>query len=41
MEYNADSDPEKVVGPAVFLASRASSRVTGHVLNVHGGMAVK
>lgn len=29
--------PEDVVGPAVFLASAASSMVTGHVLTVDGG----
>jgi gluconate 5-dehydrogenase len=28
---------EEIVGPAVFLASGASSMVTGHVLNVDGG----
>ena len=30
-------DPEEVVGPAVFLASEASSFVTGSVLTVDGG----
>jgi NAD(P)-dependent dehydrogenase (short-subunit alcohol dehydrogenase family) len=30
-------NPEEVIGSAVFLASEASSMVTGHVLNVDGG----
>jgi NAD(P)-dependent dehydrogenase (short-subunit alcohol dehydrogenase family) len=30
-------DPEEVVGPCLFLASEASSMVTGHVLFVDGG----
>ena len=30
-------NPEEVVGSVVFLASQASSMVTGHVLNVDGG----
>jgi gluconate 5-dehydrogenase len=29
--------PEEIVGPVVFLASEASSMITGHVLNVDGG----
>ena len=29
--------PEEIVGPALFLASEASSMVTGHVLAVDGG----
>ena len=29
--------PEEIVGPAAFLASRASDHVTGHVLAVDGG----
>ncbi len=28
---------EKIVGPAIFLASKAASMVTGIVLNVGGG----
>lgn len=30
-------EPEEIVGPTVFLASEASSLVTGHVLSVDGG----
>jgi gluconate 5-dehydrogenase len=33
-------EPEELVGPAVFLASAASSYVNGHVLTVDGGMTV-
>lgn len=29
--------PEEIVGPAVFLASDASSMVTGHILSMDGG----
>ncbi|HEY8476846.1 MAG TPA: SDR family oxidoreductase, partial [Chloroflexota bacterium] len=29
--------PEEIVGPALFLASHASSMVTGHILMVDGG----
>jgi gluconate 5-dehydrogenase len=31
-------DPEELAGPAVFLASRASDYVNGHILYVDGGM---
>jgi NAD(P)-dependent dehydrogenase (short-subunit alcohol dehydrogenase family) len=30
-------DPREIAGPALFLASEASSMVTGHVLAVDGG----
>lgn len=30
-------EPQEVVGSAVFLASDASSMVTGHILAVYGG----
>ncbi len=33
-------EPEEIVGPVVFLASRASSMITGHVLTVDGGMTI-
>lgn len=32
--------PEEIVGPAVFLASNASSLVTGHILTVDGGFTI-
>ncbi len=33
-------EPEEIIGPVVFLASSASSMVTGHVLSVDGGMTI-
>ncbi len=33
-------EPDEIVDPAVFLASRASSMVMGHVLPVDEGMSV-
>ena len=33
-------EPDEVAGPAVFLASKAGSFVTGHVLTVDGGMTI-
>ena len=34
-------DPEELVGPVVFLASAASSFVTGHVIPVDGGWCLR
>jgi NAD(P)-dependent dehydrogenase (short-subunit alcohol dehydrogenase family) len=33
-------EPHEMVGPAVFLASQASSMVTGHVLQVDAGYVI-
>jgi NAD(P)-dependent dehydrogenase (short-subunit alcohol dehydrogenase family) len=30
-------EPEEIVGAVLYLASRASSYVTGAMINVHGG----
>jgi gluconate 5-dehydrogenase/2-deoxy-D-gluconate 3-dehydrogenase len=35
------AEPEEMVGPALFLASRASAMVTGHVLAVDGGFLAR
>ncbi len=34
-------EPEEIVGPALFLASRASSMVTGVILPVDGGYVAR
>ena len=34
-------EPEDIIGPTIFLASQASSMVTGHVLFVDGGYTAK
>ncbi len=33
-------EPWEIVGPAVFLASRAASMVTGHILQVDAGYLI-
>ena len=35
---NRWGDPEELVGAAIFLSSKASSYVNGHILHVNGGM---
>ena len=35
---NRWGNPEELIGPLLFLASQASSFVTGHILYVDGGV---
>lgn len=39
--YSDALNPAEIIGPALFLASRAASMVTGHILAVDGGYVVR